>query len=562
MAVVLMIGLVAAASVSLFVVGAATIDQSQNNAQETQVENTFREFNKDVSSVAFGRQKYRSMNFDVQDQTAAFRQEDTGTIRVEVGDNTTKTVSIGALVYENNGETIAYQAGGVWRNTGKESRMVSRPPVEYQNGSLTFPIPALDGDEQVRPGELNINKRGTNSSSSNNSFVKGELVTLHITSEYYMGWAEYFRTQTNDVAVSVDHSPPGDKGTVKVKLGQPVANGDFQKGVMATGGEDGDICVKNKESPDSIAASGEVYDCKNGNDVDGEENAESDLYELDTAIERKVKNASEVVDDDSDDSISEHDIVDDGDITTAGTYFDSNGFKLSSEREIDVSDGNVTLIIDGNMSIDGGSLDVIGTNTENVVRIYTTGNYSQNNGEVGAGSAKHLQIYGTSEMLAVWQNSATFTGTIYAPRNEPALERWDGGGEANPVAPTGSSNCNGWDMCISTGSTEFKGAIVGGPTAMQQGTTVTYDNELAGVKPTLELEDGVLPPPITFLKVAVHEIDVNNSGSNSLAAPTGLGASSSVVSPQSASATTFDAESPSVARAEAAPARRTTVLDR
>lgn len=540
LAVVLMMGFVAAASVSLLVVGTATVDETRDTAQENQVENTFRQFNKDVSSVAFGRQKYRSMEFDIEDQTAAFRQENTGQIRVVVDGTEIVDKEVGALVYEKSGETIAYQAGGVWRGTGKESRMVSRPPVEYQNGSLTFPIPALDGDESVQAGQVDINKMKTESPINNVGYVEGKLVTLYITSKYYEGWAQYFRSQTNDVAVEVDHSPAGEMGTVKVKLGQPVANGDFENGVLATGGDDGDICIDNKKSPDELAATGEIYSCKNNKEADGDENVDANLYELDEAIERKVDDAEDVVADGTDTSIKPIDVESVSNKVTAGTYYDSDGFTISKDVEFDVSSGNITLIVDGDMELDKGGIDVTGTSSGHALRIYSTGNFAMHNDDAGASKsagAEHFQIYGTSEMLvAVTGGKKTqFVGTIYAPRNEPVLSPSGEGGEENPaVLGGGGSHCDGWDICVATGSAGVTGAVVGGPTYMGQATAVKYDESLTSVKPTLQLEDGVLPPPITFLKVSVHTVGVNNSGANNLAPAGGLGSPASVASPPAA----------------------------
>jgi hypothetical protein len=524
--VVLMMGFVAAAAVSVFVIGTATVGETKDTAQEQQVENTFKQFNKDLSSVAYGRQKYRSMQFDIEDQTAAFRQQNTGTIEVWVDGTKKEERSVGSLVYENNGDTIAYQAGGVWRGTGRDSRMISRPPVEYQNGSLTFPIMVLDGDDQVRAGKLDLNKKNTDSLDSL-GYVEGELVTLYITSEYYMGWAEYFRTQTNDVAVSVDHSPSGDKGTVEVKLGQPVANGDFDNGVLATGGDEGDILVDNDNTDDPLAATGQITG------EDGEENVDSNLFELDEAIQRKVTEADDVVNNVSDNSIESHQVTDSNDISTAGTYYDSDGFTLNSgdNFEVDLTDGNVTLIVDGDMKLDGGDIDVTGTGNGHSLRIYSTGNFGIRNSEAGppeGESAKYFQIYGTSEMLVgVTGGNTRFNGTIYAPRDEPVLER-NPTAEENIAVINSNSNCDGWDMCVATGSSQFGGAIVGGPTYMGQATSVEYDDTLSTVQPTLQLDGGVLPPPITFLKVSVHTVAVNNSGASNIQPAGGFGASASV----------------------------------
>jgi hypothetical protein len=533
--VVLMMGFVAAAAVSVFVVGTATVNETRDTAQEQQVEDTFREFNKDVSSVAYGRQKYRSMQFDIEDQTAAFRQEDTGHIEVVVDGSTIVDKDVGSLVYQNDGETIAYQAGGVWRGTGKHSRVLSGPPVEYQNGSLTFPIPALDGDDQIQAGELNINKRKTESPINNVGYVEGKLVTLYVTSEHYMGWAEYFRAQTNDVAVSVDHSLAGDKGRVTVKLGKPVANGDFTEGVLATGGDDGDIEMSNgnPQVDGPVAATADI-DVQHPAEVTGSEspNQDSDLYELDEAINRKVNDAE------TNASIVDVNLESGGTLDDGKTYYADSGFTLdnSESLDVDLDDGNVTLIVDGDISLDGGEIDVDEDAPEDAFRVYTTGNFGMKNAQTGADwsdGAKYFQLYGTSEMLVAVQGggSTEFVGTIYAPRNDAALDPSGDGGEPNDAALTTNGKCDGWDVCITTGSSNVKGAFVAGPTKFGQNAGLTYDDELEDVEPTLQLGDGVLPPPITFMKVSVHTVAVNNSGANNLQPTGGFGAPTSVTAP-------------------------------
>jgi hypothetical protein len=527
LAVVLMMGFVAAVAVSLFVVGTATLDQTTEDAQDRQVENTFRQLNKQVSGVAFGRQKYRTMDFDIEDNRAAFHKANTGQIKVFVDGTLEANKSVGSLVYESKRSTISYQAGGIWRDTGKDSRMVAKPPVDYENGSLSFPIPVLTGDENVRAGNLDINKQRTIAPLNDDGYIEGKLVKLEITSEYYMGWAEYFHTQTNDVAVSVDHSPAGPKGTVTVKLGKPIANGDFRDGVVTTGGDDGDVYFDGGSAiiDGDVTATGTIDDSDGTITGTKTENNDSGLYELDTAIDRKIEDAE------TNGSVTNVSLSTGGSLAGGNWYYAEDGFTLDNGEDLDVdlSSGNVTLIVDGNISLEKGDIDVDPHGTDNALRIYSTGDFGMKNSEAGANwseGASHFQIYGTSSMEVALQGGTQtqFVGTIYAPRDEPELMP----GELNGADIVQNGKCDGWDACITTGSGNVLGSIVAGPMKLGQDAGLTYDADLKDVDPTLQLEDGVLPPPITFIKVSVHEISVNNSDSRNLAPAGGFQSVASV----------------------------------
>jgi len=105
-----------------------------------------------------------------------------------------------------------------------------------------------------------------------------------------------------------------------------------------------------------------------------------------------------------------------------------------------------------------------------------------------------------------------------------------------------------------------KGSIVAGPAKFGQNAGLTYDSGLNDIEPTLQLGDGVLPPPITFLKVSVHTVAVNNSGANNIRPAGDFGASASVTAPPmpSTPSTTGFASVASPTSPFAAPAARST----
>jgi hypothetical protein len=212
--------------------------------------------------------------------------------------------------------------------------------------------------------------------------------------------------------------------------------------------------------------------------------------------------------------------------------------------------------MDGDITLDGGDIDVDEDDPNDAFRVYTTGDFGMKNSKAGADwsdGAKYFQIYGTSETLVAIQGGGgtDFVGTVYAPRKEPALT----GSEENDASIIDNGKCDGWDVCITTGSSNVKGAIVAGPTKFGQNAGLTYDNALENVEPSLQLQDGVLPPPITFLKVSVHTVNVNNTDARIVPAG-GVSASMRVVGPTPTSAIGDSGVGASTGSFVASPARR------
>ncbi|WP_435332873.1 DUF7289 family protein [Haloarchaeobius sp. TZWWS8] len=503
LAVVLLVGIVTVGTVSIVMLGGMALERQTDKATDERVERSFVALGKDVNSVALGQGSNERIDFDTATSEGSIQRENTGHIEVYTENVDIANESFGSIEYRRGETVYAYQAGGIWRGTGANAVMVSSPQFRYQDGTLNLPIPILSGDERFDNGVVTLKKRSTKAPLNEVGYVKGELVTVEIQSEYYGGWAQYFREQTSDMAVSVDEA----NETVIVKLGRPIVNGRFAQGVFATGGDDGDIVVRNGNAQidGPVRAEGDI-------DVDGAgvitgpqiPNLESGLYELDPAIELKVEAAR------NNSSLPSVNPA----YNTLGngsTYYIDEDIDLSSnDVKVDLADGNVTLILNGSISLDGADIDIRNPTDDHVFRVYTNGNFGMRNGQAGiAGDASRLQIYGTSDMqvaITGGGGSTKFYGTIYAPRDEPAV----GEDEPNEAALSSESSCEGWDVCIVSGSAYVEGAIIGGPTNVEQSAELVYDPALETVEPSLELEDGLFPPPITFLHVSLHEVSAEN----------------------------------------------------
>lgn len=524
LAVALLIGFVVLGMLSVALVGSVTLDRAQDNAQNQRVELAFVEFSQSVTSVAFGQGTTEQVAFDIRANDAAVRHDETGSIRVYTDDTLIANRTFGSVEYTREGSTLAYQAGGVWRGTRADANMVSPPPFDYDDGSLNAWIPVVTGERTLTRSAIDLRRNGSAVALDRQSVVQGQLVTVEIQSKYYGGWADYLRQQTSDASITVDHA----NETVVMRLGEPAIDSTFSEGVFATSGDiqfDGG----NSEIHGNVSAGGSVSDHSRvtGGVTEGTTN---DLRIIDDVIEKKVRDAEN----DSTMPIM-HPEYGGAFLGSGATYYDDDGFVLENGEDltVDLSGGNVTMLVDGNVSLQGGDIDVVNGGGDRAFRIYSTGNFGMGNSRAGVvGESQYLQVYGTSEMqIAITGGSkADLFGTIYAPRKEAVL----GDSEPNAAAePFGTGNkCDGWDTCVVAGNSEVSGAIIAGPTIVGQSTEIEYDRDLVDIQPSLQLDHGLYPPPITYLHLSVYDITVSQAGSNSSIAVPPAVASSVAAAPR------------------------------
>ncbi|WP_435363986.1 DUF7289 family protein [Haloarchaeobius sp. DYHT-AS-18] len=502
MAVILLVGIVAIGTVSIVVLGGVALQESQDDAEDQRIEQVFVQLDEGVDTVALGGGSTREIDFDIRTKEGAVFRKNTGRITVFANGSEIANESFGSIEYRRDDSTYAYQAGGVWRGTGADATMVAAPQFHYRDGTLNLPIPTVTGEEELSSGVVEISKNQTKAPVNNVGYVEGKLVTVEIESKYYNGWAQYLRDRTNDVAVKVDEA----NETVIVKLGRPVADTNFSSGVYATGGGGGTVAANhsNAQIDGPVRAEGDI---SNGSDITGatEENVDSGLTAIDTVIYTKVRTARN---DTSIQTVNPLNTTLDGGETY---YVDSDITTGGSDVDVDLSGGNVTLILNGSLYMEGDELDIDNPSGNASFKVYMTGHYGQSGGSVGyENESRRLQLYGTSDstVYITGGNGTEFFGTFYAPRDDSAVNS----SEPNTAYDhfKNGNTCDGWDVCLSSGHADIVGAIVGGSTKLNTNTEMTYDTSLSTLDPDLQLQDGVFPPPITFLHVSVHEVELDD----------------------------------------------------
>ncbi|QLC34251.1 hypothetical protein EFA46_008545 [Halarchaeum sp. CBA1220] len=191
--------------------GYGAISQSTDRVAVEQAENALSQFDSAASEVALGASDTKRANLGSASGNVRLN-DDSGQLVVTAanrsgGNATPRTlvnVSLGSVVFERGGETVAYQGGGVWR----DGRVVSPPEVHYQNETLTLPIITVSGDGSGN-GEFVIEKADASEiafpNANGSNPLEGKRIEVTVTGPYYRGWYQYFETRTGGAA-TVNHS--------------------------------------------------------------------------------------------------------------------------------------------------------------------------------------------------------------------------------------------------------------------------------------------------------------------------------------------------------------------
>ncbi|MFC3479016.1 DUF7289 family protein [Halobacterium litoreum] len=198
--------------VAVVVAAAGTaLDSAEHAASVERAEQSLSVFDARAAMVALGRSDGQSVSlsgasggsYEVRPDAGRMtlvREDENGT---QIGDPIVNA-TLGSVVYENGDATVAYQGGGVWQSPGEGqgSTLVSPPEFNYQGATLTLPLIRVTGGEssaagapRARVSQADVRNAKFPTENRSNP-LSGGTVVVRVHSEYYRGWAQYFRQRT------------------------------------------------------------------------------------------------------------------------------------------------------------------------------------------------------------------------------------------------------------------------------------------------------------------------------------------------------------------------------
>jgi len=393
LAVVLLVGLTVVGTGAVVVFGADAVQETTQSTDVGRAEHAMTQLDSKTSLVAHGSSKVQRVDVVGNGQGSVRVDEDAGWMRVRIINESTGNVemqvmneTMGAVVYERGGTTLAYQGGGVWRGDTSGSTLVSPPAFHYRGQTLTLPL-ILVGGTAASTNAITMSQQAppegqypNETAGLRNPLLSGK-VNVTVGSAHYRAWGRFFEDRTQG-SVAYDHA----NESVTIQLVTPFDE-KFDNILAAT--DPGGI-NPNPGPPPSPSETGVYYPS------------------VDSKIEDKITECETTSNCTSGTST----------ITTDGTYYYPSG--IGSGMSIDTSDGDVELVVNGDFS--PGTVSVSGSNN---VTVYTREDVAVSDDINAGGDPVAFRVLVHSDGVVDMNGNYKFVGIVYAPESSVDL---NGGG--------------------------------------------------------------------------------------------------------------------------------------
>lgn len=502
---IILVGIGVASAGFMIAVGASPIQDLQAEANEENYQGGFSSMGSNITNTAFsGDGGSQSIDVSFTGSEGSLDVQENSKVKISAVDpngnkNEILENELGNIQYETeNGTELYYENGGIWsvHQSGGVER-ITAPEFHYRDETLTFPI------IEVKAGDNSINNRirATQDDSGRTTdqlFIDEEIIEIQIDSPVYQGWGEYFEDEVEGSTVRYDH----DNDIVYIQLGTASQHLDSFTDAALSGG-DIEIGGNNAEIDGDATASETISDpdAVSGNVNEGEE---FDLLGMDNIIESRINSADTELS-----SLG-------GETLTEGTYVIGSETLQNETLTVDLSDGDVSLAVDGDLEIRNGStINVINGEGDAKFETFVDGDVEMARGNpewtVSDGESQRNILYASTDSRIQFSQNAEFDGVVYAPSTGTS------GSSGSSNVGNNAPACQDENAALCLGvNTEINGAVVSGSTHMGQNSKITYDEaNLSDFDFETQLEDEKdNRPELTFLHTSNTTLTIEDDNTN------------------------------------------------
>ncbi|QCS41679.1 hypothetical protein [Natrinema versiforme] len=477
LALILLIGMVAVGSIGVLLVGTEAMASAEHQSEQERIEQAFVELSTSISSSTVSGDTSQSMELHAGERGAIAHH---GSATYEIwtesysSENETPVAngSIGTVEYEGtDGTTIAYEGGGVFHETGSQTRVLSAPPIDYnhETSTLSFPVFGLTENKSIDSGDIRV--RQTDANRSPKSYIEDDHVFIEIESEYCRGWEQYFVDQAGDTTLQqACYGAENADGKVKVRLGYDDIENAFSSGVALP-------------SEDNIGSG-----TGNGNKQPIDDVDETEYVPLDATIQQLRDDFKENASGELSETNS----------NSGGKYYVEN---LEGSYDFELVGDDAIVVVNDSVTTDGSGITVSECgNGDHSLKIYAAGDFSIHDDvkptdECGEENVDTIQLYGTStSSVDFHDSSSTFRGLLYVASDEFEPNNGD-----YQIDITGG------------GGFTFEGAVIANSIYFDSAANKVDLNGLEDSTVDVIPEGYEPAPQLTYLNLVEHEIEIRNN---------------------------------------------------
>jgi hypothetical protein len=412
--VILILGVTFASIAVILLLGQPILSDATDSATVDRVQNEMITLDSRLTAASVGTSVNETLTFNLQGGSLTSEPDATRfNVTLENGD-TIYNRSIGKIEYENGETAVAYEAGGIWRrNTLTDgSFMVSSPDFTFDGETLSLPVYNVTSEGGYSgPNTLSV-RGGNRTNYYPNATVSNPVdgnVTVTVETEYQDGWARYFENQL--------------RGNATVNEAENKVTAEL-------------LALETPNEIDTAGAS-KAEGTGSVNNVFGSFEDGVEFPSADSTIESYVEYAESNIGGSAveDVNVCESSPPCDPGAGDPQVYYNNTDYTMNGE-EFNVNSGNITVVVDGDLTIDNMDLTNAGSNTN--LKIVTTGDleltrgYTVTNSE---GAGKLIFQTTSNGEVSFEGGSGTGTGTVYAPDSLVSLSEMGNGAGSDWTGP-------------------------------------------------------------------------------------------------------------------------------
>lgn len=197
-AIAVLVGLVLSGAVLVAAVGFTVVDDARDRSSITRAIDSLEAMDGRLSTMAHRGGGETSLAFGT-DRPSRFTVEKTGSITIDIdGDTCTATLPLTAVTFPAGGETLTYEAGGIWRSGRGGTALLSPPDLTYEGKTVRVNLLNVSGrvDRSAVAATVSGPRGASDRSVGGRLFdrqqcVRPDGVEITVRSDRYRAWGRY-----------------------------------------------------------------------------------------------------------------------------------------------------------------------------------------------------------------------------------------------------------------------------------------------------------------------------------------------------------------------------------